>query len=195
MHCASDGVGPAAEEVLREDALEVQREVERLLPHPDRVVGLLAEDDVRPAVAGAVPQLDLRLHRRRAVAVAVEGDDVQRDVRMRLGVQLRHRQADGVDPDGDRAGGAWRWRRLRRSSRQTSAASGRRDERSEHEPPTVDLHAAPPPSFRARLTVGQLTGRARCSCTKSGSAMPGLGRGVHETVRPDARLAHRPGWT
>ena len=96
--------GPALEEGRREDALQVHGEVERLLAHPDRVVRLLGEDDVRPALAGAVPQLDLRLHRRRAVAVAVVGDDLDLHVRVRLGVQLRHRQADGVDPDGDRAG-------------------------------------------------------------------------------------------
>ena len=53
--------GPALDEVSREDRLQVSSEVERLLTHPNRVVRLLGEDDVRPARASAVPELDLRL--------------------------------------------------------------------------------------------------------------------------------------
>ena len=114
---------PALEERRREDALQVHGEVERRLCHPDRVVRLLGEDDVRPAIAGAVPQLDLRLHRRRAVAVAVVGDDVHVHVPVGLRVQLRHRQPDGVDPDGDRAGRRARRCSPRRLKPQTSAAA------------------------------------------------------------------------
>ena len=67
---------PLAQGAVRDQALDRLRELERLLRHPHRVVDLLAEDDVRPSVARPVPQLDLRLQGRRAVGVAVEGDDL-----------------------------------------------------------------------------------------------------------------------
>ena len=192
VHCAERRCGPAGEEVLREDGLEVQGVVEGLLRHPDRIVGLLGEDHVRPAVARAVPQLDLRLHRRRAVAVAVIGDDIHVHLRMRLGVQLRNRQADRVDPDGDRARRGVRDRRpgfqaaRRRGSERSRCESG---ERYERKPLTVDLHEAPPLECRVAACGASLhrevhllarpysldapTDVERCSCTKSGSATPG----------------------
>ena len=108
---------PALDEVSREDALQISSEVERLLAHPDRVVRLLAEDDIRPARAGAVPELDLRLQTRRAVAVTVVDDLLHVHIRVRLDVRIRDRLAGRVDPNFDRArrgaglaGRPWCWR-------------------------------------------------------------------------------------
>ena len=90
---------PLTEHVAGDEVLERGGELERLLRHPHRVVDLLAEDHVRPTFAGPVPQLDLRLQRRGAVAVTIVGNDIHVNVRMRLGIGLCHRQADRVDPD------------------------------------------------------------------------------------------------
>src|SRR3954454_146968 len=136
--------GPALDQLLREDLVQVGREVERLLAHPNRVVRLLAEDDIRPARAGAVPELDLRLKIRRAVAVTVEDDLLHLPVRGRFVVGVRDRFARGVHPDFDRA----------RRSLGARTTLGRRDARgrgheSDHarqdgwydQPSTIDLHS------------------------------------------------------
>ena len=94
---------PLTEEILRDEALDRFGKVEGLHGHPHRVIDLLTEEDIRPAVAGPIPQLDLRLQRRRAVSVAVKGDDVHVHIRVRFGVSLRHGQADRVNPDGQLA--------------------------------------------------------------------------------------------
>ena len=78
-----------------------------------RVQRASAQVDV--AAVGLIPdQMDIetelleeagRNGRRRAVGVTVVGDELHVHVRMRLDVQIGHRQADRVDPDLDRAGG------------------------------------------------------------------------------------------
>ena len=116
------------------------------------------------------------------------------DLRMRLDVSLRRRQADGVDPDGDRAGNARGTGALGAGATGRGGDHrhhGRYDERRDGKPPAVDLHVLPPPSLSsiAACSRGHRTGVARCSCDEARQRDAGLRRGAHQAIRPDTRFA------
>ena len=178
--------GPAPEEVLREDALEVGAKSNGFCAIQ---TGSLA---CSLKMTSGQP-LPVRFHSWIFVCIVVAPLPSPSKVTIFtftfgcvFGVELRHRQADGVDPDGERAGGpdrarcaARRCREQRRGGRRTRAARAKTpDGRSSCE--LLCCRAACHDQRRTRGARGRNpAGRSR------------LGRCLDKTVAPDARLAGR----